>query len=208
MNAVTLHLRFARIARAPAVRSGRARAQPDVHVPLRRLQPEERRGGGPVAPPKPRPWRAGAARSSRWRSRRWGISPRCGTSPPRSAARPRFGRGNFPLDPGGLPASIVVKLAPFSEAVLQHFIFLERPKDSDEPDGEGFAPEFQFKRGVSRAAPHADADRLRDGRRVLRDARQRTCATFVARVGESEAFCGDRNLQISRKEIDFQGASR
>jgi hypothetical protein len=28
---------------------------------------------------------------------------------------------------------------------------------------------------------------------------------FVARVGEKEAFCGDRNLQISRKEIDFQG---
>ena len=30
-------------------------------------------------------------------------------------------------------------------------------------------------------------------------------AAFVARVGEKEAFCGDRNLQLSRKEIDFQG---
>jgi CDGSH-type Zn-finger protein/uncharacterized Fe-S cluster protein YjdI len=30
-------------------------------------------------------------------------------------------------------------------------------------------------------------------------------AAFVARVGEKQAFCGDRNLQISRKEIDFQG---
>ncbi|HMK87366.1 MAG TPA: ferritin-like domain-containing protein [Steroidobacteraceae bacterium] len=29
---------------------------------------------------------------------------------------PRFGRTNFPLDPGYLPARIVVKLAPFSEA--------------------------------------------------------------------------------------------
>ena len=28
---------------------------------------------------------------------------------------------------------------------------------------------------------------------------------FVARVGEQEAFCGDRTLQISRAEIDFQG---
>jgi CDGSH-type Zn-finger protein len=28
---------------------------------------------------------------------------------------------------------------------------------------------------------------------------------FVARVGEKEAFCGDRALQISRQEIDFQG---
>ena len=30
-------------------------------------------------------------------------------------------------------------------------------------------------------------------------------ASFVARLGEKEAFCGDRNLQLSRKEIDFQG---
>jgi len=52
---------------------------------------------------------------------------------------PRFGRGNFPLDPGGLPAGVVVKLAPFNAAVLQHFIYLERPAESNEPDGEGFA---------------------------------------------------------------------
>src|SRR6478752_3925572 len=31
---------------------------------------------------------------------------------------PRFGRGNFPLDPGALPAGVVVKLAPFNDAVL------------------------------------------------------------------------------------------
>lgn len=31
-------------------------------------------------------------------------------------AAPRFGRGNFPLDPGMLPAGIVVRLAPFGEA--------------------------------------------------------------------------------------------
>src|SRR5580765_5955973 len=40
---------------------------------------------------------------------------------------PRFGRGNFPLDPGVLPAGIVVKLAPFGEGAIQHFVHLERP---------------------------------------------------------------------------------
>jgi hypothetical protein len=63
----------------------------------------------------------------------WNITSALGGSP-------RFGRMNFPLDPGGLPASVVVRLAPFSEAVLQHFIFLERPAKSNEPDGEGFPP--------------------------------------------------------------------
>src|SRR5688572_19907534 len=59
---------------------------------------------------------------------------------------PRFGRGNFPLDPGALPAGVVVKLAPFSAAVLQHFIHLERPEGSSEPDGAGFEPDFLFSR--------------------------------------------------------------
>src|SRR6187401_2717085 len=70
----------------------------------------------------------------------WNITAALGGSP-------RFGRGNFPLDPGALPAGVVVKLAPFNEAVLQHFVFLERPHGSTEQDGEGFTPELQFKRG-------------------------------------------------------------
>jgi hypothetical protein len=40
---------------------------------------------------------------------------------------PRVGRSNFPLDPGYLPAGVVVKLAPFNMQTLQHFIYLERP---------------------------------------------------------------------------------
>jgi hypothetical protein len=47
------------------------------------------------------------------------------------------------------PAGVVVKLAPFSEAVLQHFIYLERPMGSGEPDGKGFAPERLFARGTT-----------------------------------------------------------
>lgn len=43
---------------------------------------------------------------------------------------PRIGRGNFPLDPGYLPARVAVKLAPFNAATLQHFIHLERPEGS------------------------------------------------------------------------------
>src|SRR4029078_5092180 len=34
---------------------------------------------------------------------------------------PRFGRTNFPLDPGFLPAGVVVRLAPFCPDPLQHF---------------------------------------------------------------------------------------
>lgn len=127
----------------------------------------------------------------------WNITAALGGSP-------RFGRLNFPLDPGGLPANIVVRLAPFNDEVLQHFIHLERPKGSPEKDGEGFAPEFTFTRGVAaaRLTPMPiDYETVGDFYEKLAS----NLSEFVARVGEKEAFCGDRNLQLSRKEIDFQG---
>ena len=40
----------------------------------------------------------------------WNITSAVGGSP-------RFGRVNFPIDPGYLPAGIVVKLAPFNDAL-------------------------------------------------------------------------------------------
>jgi CDGSH-type Zn-finger protein/uncharacterized Fe-S cluster protein YjdI len=127
----------------------------------------------------------------------WNITAALGGSP-------RFGRMNFPLDPGALPANVVVRLAPFSEAVLQHFIYLERPKESAEPDGEGFKPEFSFTRGIAtpRITPMPiDYDTVG----AFYENLSRNLSAFVARVGEKAAFCGDRNLQISRSEIDFQG---
>jgi len=74
----------------------------------------------------------------------WNITSGLGGSP-------RFGRANFPLDPGLLPASVVVKLAPFNADTLQHFVFLERPRDSAEQEGSGFAYERSYLRGSSGA---------------------------------------------------------
>jgi CDGSH-type Zn-finger protein/uncharacterized Fe-S cluster protein YjdI len=118
---------------------------------------------------------------------------------------PRFGRTNFPLDPGYLPARIVVKLAPFNEASLQHFVYLERPLGSNEPEGPGFEPERLFVRGT--AAPRLTPmgfdyatvgefyAALGEGLRVL-----------VDRVGEAAAFGGDAALQLSTNEVNLPGA--
>lgn len=118
---------------------------------------------------------------------------------------PRFGRGNFPLDPGYLPAGLVVKLAPFGEAVLQHFIHLERPEGSSEPEGEGFAPELSFKRGLStvRLFPMAvDYETVGAFYAFLHD----SLRAFVSEVGESAAFCGDPALQLSQAEVNLAAA--
>ena len=117
---------------------------------------------------------------------------------------PRFGRANFPLDPGLLPASVVVKLAPFNEHTLQHFIFLERPGESDEPDGEGFSYERNYVRGGggARLTPMglnyetvgAFYAALGDGLRA-----------FVAKNGEGNTFDGDPALQLSPAEVALGG---
>src|SRR5579863_4530484 len=74
----------------------------------------------------------------------WNITAALGGSP-------RFGRTNFPLDPGYLPASVVVKLAPFNADTLQHFVFLERPHESTESEGKGFSYERTYVRGTDRS---------------------------------------------------------
>lgn len=117
---------------------------------------------------------------------------------------PNFWRDNFPLSPGRLPAGIVVKLAPFNQDVLQHFIFLERPHQSAEPDGEGFKADLTFKRGVEgvRLTPMPlDYDTVGDFYAEL----SAGLSALVASAGESAAFCGDPGLQLSSAEIDLTG---
>ncbi len=118
---------------------------------------------------------------------------------------PRFGRTNFPLDPGYLPAGIVVKLAPFNEKVLQHFIFLERPVGSAEPEGDGFKCERPFKRNPTtrRLTPMGfDYDTVGEFYETL----ERAIAFMTDKLGEKELFCGDPKLQLSSDEINLGGA--
>jgi CDGSH-type Zn-finger protein/uncharacterized Fe-S cluster protein YjdI len=121
-------------------------------------------------------------------------------------AAPRFGRNNFPLDPGYLPARITVRLAPFNAATLQHFVFLERPADSTEPEGEGFEPERVFVRGApgERITPMAtDYDTVGAFYLALEQGLER----FVQQHGEDAAFSGAPALQLGPGELTLAGAA-
>lgn len=126
----------------------------------------------------------------------WNITSAIGGSP-------RFGRGNFPLDAGYLPAGVVVKLAPFSEAVLQHFIHLERPEGSDEADGEGFdAPSFARAAVTPRLTPMPiDYDTVGQFYATMEFA----LGFMAERIGEGALFCGDPAFQLSSTELDMKG---
>ena len=120
---------------------------------------------------------------------------------------PFFGRDNFPLGFGRLPAGIVVKLAPFNPDTLQHFVYLERPHESAEPEGDGFEPERRFSREIKapRLTPMPmDYDTVG----VFYEVLGANLKTFAGNCGESTAFCGNPGLQLSPAEVDLKGAER
>ncbi|HEV8333547.1 MAG TPA: ferritin-like domain-containing protein [Steroidobacteraceae bacterium] len=128
----------------------------------------------------------------------WNITSALGGSP-------RVGRGNFPIDPGYLPASVVVKLAPFNAQTLQHFIYLERPAGSDERDSEAFAIERSYVRGsdVPRLTPMGiNYDTVGNFYTAL----SLGLRGLVERCGEQKVFVGDPALQISLAEYGLSGA--
>ena len=57
-----------------------------------------------------------------------------------------FDRPNFPIPPGYHPANIVIRLTPFSEATLAHFVYLEHPEDIDIQDHPDFTWETHYTR--------------------------------------------------------------
>jgi hypothetical protein len=48
---------------------------------------------------------------------------------------PHLRRPNFPVAPGYHPSGVVVSLAPFSLATIEHFVYLERPEGTGHADG-------------------------------------------------------------------------
>ena len=120
---------------------------------------------------------------------------------------PRLGRSNFPLDPGNLPAGIVVRLAPFDPATLQHFIHLESPNGSDEPDSPAFSPERTYLRGADgpRLTPMAmDYTSVGKFYEILGEGLTR----FVQTHGEKVAFCGDPSLQLASADTGLAGVEK
>lgn len=121
-------------------------------------------------------------------------------------ARPHFNRPNLPVDPGYHPASIVLKLAPFSIDTLDHFIFLERPSGAILEDGDGFKPTSTVER-----APHC-------GNLMPAAPEYETLAEFYAEIRDclrslstefGEAlFCGPPDSQLGEESLRMPGLSR
>jgi CDGSH-type Zn-finger protein/uncharacterized Fe-S cluster protein YjdI len=119
---------------------------------------------------------------------------------------PYWGRPNFPVQPGYHPSAIVVALAPFDRATLEHFLFLERPEGVDVPDGAGFASATPYQRRQSsgRLVPSAqDYETVGHLYRGIRSGLE----AMTARWGEAKVFCGDPRLQVGDDVFSLAGMS-
>jgi hypothetical protein len=111
-------------------------------------------------------------------------------------AAPTFNRPNFPQSCGPFPPSIQMRLLPFGEAALTHFLFLERPEGMERVDAAGFIacdppPEPVVAGEIfPRAQEFATVGHLYRG---IRDG----LTALVARVGEEQVFCGSPAAQAT-----------
>lgn len=119
-----------------------------------------------------------------------------------------FGRMNFPIPPGVLPADMLVRLAPFDRETLQHFVWLERPEDAEERLGTGFEPVQQYRRGAlhaDRLMPHA-IDYPTVGTLYARI--EADLEALAERLGESALFIGDPEGQIDARFVGLPGVTK
>jgi len=113
---------------------------------------------------------------------------------------PFVSRPHMPHQARGYPPGVQVRLLPFGEAALQHFVYLERPEGMEGADAEGFEPA-----GLPPApmAPEEIIPRGQDFATVghLYRSIERGLAYLADRLGEDRLFIGPAFQQAD--ETDF-----
>jgi CDGSH-type Zn-finger protein/truncated hemoglobin YjbI len=115
---------------------------------------------------------------------------------------PHLARPNLPLPADHYPAGVQLKLLPFGEQALQHFMFLERPEGMDLADAEGLA-------AVGRAVPvmneHDIVPRMQDFATVghLYRSIEAGVRGLVDKHGERWLFVGPPRAQATQADFGW-----
>jgi CDGSH-type Zn-finger protein/uncharacterized Fe-S cluster protein YjdI len=119
-------------------------------------------------------------------------------------AAPHLWRPAFPVRPGHFPADVVMNLAPFCEATLDHFMFIERPDGIELVDGAGFAHDAHYERAVrADLLSPSPQDYISQGH--LYHGALQGLARLVAELGEERVFVGHGEAQVGVEEFPLPG---
>jgi CDGSH-type Zn-finger protein/uncharacterized Fe-S cluster protein YjdI len=120
---------------------------------------------------------------------------------------PHLTRPNFPVWEGYHPNGVTLKLTPFSQASLDHFVFLERPENAPDLDGEGFEAGEPHPRPLvtGRLVPTAQ-DFITVGHlyRGIGDG----FAMLAGQLGPRQLFIGNPALQIDSRDVGLPDLRR
>jgi hypothetical protein len=119
-------------------------------------------------------------------------------------AGPQLSHPNFPVPPTYYPTGIVVEMAGFSPAVLDHFIFLERPEGKELTDSSEFIHPSEYHRTMPKGRLMPSAQDYTTQGHLYRGIRH----GFVAlchRHGDAALFVGDVASQIGPAEASLPG---
>ena len=117
---------------------------------------------------------------------------------------PHFWRPDFPVAPGRFPTDLVLRLSPFAEASIDHFVYIERPEGITLMDGAGFDHPAHYPRvmrpGLLSPTPqdYTSQGQLYHG--VLRG-----LAKLVDELGERNVFIGHGDAQVGSAEFGLPG---
>jgi CDGSH-type Zn-finger protein/uncharacterized Fe-S cluster protein YjdI len=117
---------------------------------------------------------------------------------------PHFSRPNFPVPAGYHPDGVVVALAPFSRAALDHFIFLERPEGSDGVDSSEYPHPAHHVRRFVRGSLMPSAQDYATVGHLYRGLRH-GLAVLTKELGERALFCGDPASQLGPDDVALEG---
>jgi len=114
-------------------------------------------------------------------------------------AAPYLSRPNFPIPPGYHPSGVVVELAGFSQSVLDHFIFLERPEGKELRDSSEFVPAAEYHLTMPKGRLMPSAQDYGTVGHLYRGIRH-GFDVLAHHLGEAALFCGDRTSEIGRAD--------
>ncbi|MEX0852758.1 MAG: ferritin-like domain-containing protein [Bauldia sp.] len=121
-------------------------------------------------------------------------------------AGPHLSRPNFPVPPTYFPTGVVVELACFSPAVLDHFIFLERPEGRELKDAAEFVHPLDYHRTQPKGRLMPSAQDYTTQGHLYRGVRH-GLEVLAHHIGEKELFCGDTDSQVGPAEASLPGLS-
>jgi CDGSH-type Zn-finger protein/uncharacterized Fe-S cluster protein YjdI len=121
-----------------------------------------------------------------------------------TGASPHLWRPEFPVRCGWFPADVVMRLAPFCEHTVDHFMYIERPEGIVLRDGAGFDHPDHHPRA---ARPELLSPTPRDyaSQGQLYHSILRGLGRLVDEIGEENVFVGHGEAQIGAAEFALPG---